>query len=231
MPYPRRSFGRFRRRRYGRRPMVPGAPIGRAPRWKRRQRVAQNLTRNVFWFKETGPIEVTPGGTIFQRYAPSQVTALESFQNYARSYEAYKVLKMVVKWYPASVGSEAVNPDLFHRGNVVTYIDQPPITAAPPTAINDVMSLPSARLCAPRRAMRRFVNRPRGGVTNVWPLIDHIIPSGNPAPQPDPWLTQVHIFGDNFGSGPFPGTPPIPPPPYYFVEIWWKVVFRSRYVQ
>lgn len=231
MPYVRRKFNFRRRPRTNRNynNTRVGAPLGHAPRWRRRQRVAQNLTRNVFWFKETGPIEVLPSGVIFQRYAPSAVISVPAFTRYAYSYEQYKVLKMVVKWYPASVGSESVNPDVFHRGNVVTYIDQPPIEIAAPSSINQVMSRPSARLCQPRRFMKRYIDRPRGGRYQDWGRIEHIVPGGAPAVPPDTWDTQIKIYGDNFGAGPLPGGGP--PPPYYFVEIWWKVLFRSRYTQ
>ena len=221
-----RTRRKFTRRR---RPITTvGAPLLRAPRWRRPQRVGQNLTRNVFWFKETGPIEVSPEGVLTKRIAPSQVSGVSAFLNYARSYEQFKVLKLVVKYIPASVGSEAVNPNLFHRGNVVTWIDQPPLAGSAPASINEVMALPSAKLHQPRRYMKRWINRPRGGRTNDWTYIDHT-EDGDPAVEAEKWVSTINLYGDNFGTGPFPGTGAVPP--YYFIEIWWKVLFRCRYTQ
>lgn len=231
MPFTRRRRFRARRRPYTRRvARVPGAPLGRVPRWGHRMRVGQNLTRNVFWFKTTGPIEVDPAtGRIFQRFAPTGVVLSPAFMNFARSYEQYKVLKVIVRFFPASVGSEGINPEHFHRGNVCTYIDQPPISATPPTAIDEVMNLPSCRIQQPRRFTSRYMNRPRGGRTNVWPLIDHVAPGGAPAVNDDTWISQVNLFGDNFAPGPLPGG--VTMPPYYFYEVLYKVVFRGRYTQ
>lgn len=222
--YARRNFGRFRRRRrYGRR---VGAPLGRAPRWGRRMRVAQGLTRNVFWFKVTGGVPSGAAGRIFQRYAPNQITFSTQFNRYGYLYESYKILKMIVKFYPANVGAEHIQgpaPILgqFERGNILTYIDQPPIAAAAPANINEVMSLPSSRIAQPRRFIKRYINRPRGGRTNVWPLIDHVAGTGAPAFQADPWDTEIRIFGDNFAAA---GTQP-----FFFYEQLFKCVFRSRY--
>lgn len=196
--------------------------------WTRKKRVNQNLTRNVFWFKETGPLQVqTTGanqGEIFQRYAPSQVATVQAFVRFAYSYEQYKVLKMVVKWIPASVGSEAVNPEIFHRGNICTWIDQPPIEVNPPNGINDVMSRPSCKLHQPRRTMIRWMNRPRGGRFLDWGRIEHT-QGGAPGIPQDSWDSQIKIYGDNFGFG----NAQIDVTPYYYVEIWYKVIFRSRY--
>lgn len=226
----RRTYRHYRRRRFRRRPTTRavGAPLGKAPTWRRPQRVAQNLTRNVFWFKETGPIEVLQNGTITKRVTPQQVSSLSAFQNYARSYEQFKVLKVVVKYIPASVGSESVNPQLYHRGNVVTWIDQPPLAAAAPSSINEIMSMPSSRLHQPRSSMKRWINRPRGGRYLDWTHIDHDN-AGDPAVELETWDSTVNLYGDNFGIGPFPGQATTPP--YYFVEIWWKVLFRVRYTQ
>lgn len=228
MPYTRRHFGRFRRRYGGnrRRTHRVGAPLGRMPRWGRRQRVAQGLTRNVFWFKRTGPIEVLPNGTMSQRFSANQASLTSSFQNYARSYEQFKVLKVVLKLYPASVGSESISTAWFHRGNTVSYIDQPPIAAAPPLSINEVMSLPSSRLFQPRSFHKRYMNRPRGGLTNRWPLIDHDA-QGNPVTQTESWESEIRLYGDNFGAGPGPQGQTIPP--YFFYEQYFKVLFRARY--
>lgn len=225
----------FRRTRYKRkrhyRPLArTGAPLGRAPRWGRRQRVNQNLTRNVFWFKVTGAIEVNAAnGIVFQRFAPTGVVLSSAFMNFARSYEQYKTLKMIVKLFPASVGSEGINPQHFHRGNVCTYVDQPPIAAAAPAAINEVMDLPSCRIQQPRRFSTRYINRPKGGKTNVWPQIDHDVATGAPLVNDDTWISQINLFGDNFAPGPLPGGEAMPP--YYFFETLYKVVFRSRYTQ
>lgn len=233
MPYTRsrRNFGRFRRRRYANnyyRSTRVGAPLGRAPRWRRRQRVGQNLTRNVFWFKLTGEIRPLGGalaGEIFQRFLPNQVTLSNQFDRFAYLYEQFKVLKMVVKFFPANVGAEnistvAILPN-FQRGNVLTYVEQPPIAVAPPGTLQSVMSLPSARIHQPRRMVKRYIDRPRGGRTNVWTLIDHVVGTGAPAFQPEAWTSQIRIFGNNWIAD---TTQPV-----YFYEQYFKVVFRSRY--
>lgn len=229
MPF-RTARGYRPRRRFRRRNRRVGAPLRRAPNWGRMMRVSQSLTRNVFWFKETGPIQLTNPGTnndngeIYSTYQPSDVTSNADFLNFARAFEQYKVLKVIVKLYPASIGSESVNPNVFRRGNIVSYIDQPPL-GGQPDSINDAMGLPSAKLFQPRRFHKRFMNRPRGGNTFSWILINHTS-TGAPAPLFDSWNTEIKIYGDNFGTGPA-GTDQ----PYYFYEVLYKVIFRSRYSQ
>lgn len=230
MVYTRRRFHRRGRRPAYRRTTV-GAPLGRAPRWGRMQRRNQNLTRNVFWFKTTGGIlvEDAPSSLIHFRAGSQGVATNNGFQNFARSYEQYKVLKIIVKFFPASVGSESVNPNNFHRGNIVTWVDQPPESIANPSNIQQVMGLPSAKIHQPRSFMKRYINRPRGARENRWALIDRqLTPPHDPIIQLDSWGTQIKLFGDNFGSGPLPSG--LPPPPYYFYEVLYKVVFRARYV-
>ena len=229
MPYTRRPHYRRkfqgRNRRWGGRRV--GAHLGYAPRWHRKQRVNQGLTRNVFWFKTTGGIVSAPGGLIFQRFAPNQVTLNNQFTRYAYLYEQFKVIKMIVKFFPANVGAEqlslapAVLPP-FQRGNICTYVDQPPIAVAPPANINDVLSLPSCRLAQPRRFIKRWINRPRGGRFLDWTLIDHVTPGGAPAFNPESWTSEVRLYGDNF-------TPSSSPHDFFFYEQLFKVVFRSRY--
>lgn len=222
MPYQRRRFNRFRRRYPGRR---TGAPMGRAPRWRRPQRVAQGLTRNVFWFKVTGGIYAGAAGRIFQRFSPNQVTFATQFNRYGYLYEQFKVLQMKLKFYPANVGGEEIGAPLtgpaFYRGNLITYVDQPPIAAVAPTAINEVMSLPSSRVHQPRRFIKRYINRPRGGRFADWTLIDHIAGTGAPAFQNEKWVSEIRMFGDNFASN--------ANNPYFFFEQYFKVLFRSRY--
>lgn len=225
MPYRRTGYRRNNRRRRPYRRTTVGAPLGRMPRWGRSMRVAQNLTRNVFWFKSTGPVEVLGNGTINLSANASQVSGTQAFQNFARSFEQYKVLKVVLKLIPASVGSESISTTWFHRGNAVTWVDQPPLQTNPPAGINQVMSLPSARLFQPRRFHKRYMNRPKGGLTNLWGTIQHT--AGVPIIGPDSWLTTIKLYGDNFGPGPGPQGQTIPP--YFFFEQYFKVVFRSRF--
>lgn len=223
-----RNRPRRRRRNYGRK---PGAPLGRAPRWNLPMRVSQGLTRNVFCFKATGAVPVsgtdTQLGRIYEVTKPNDVLEIEAFTRFAWSFEQYKVLKVVMKWFPASVGSESVNPTLFHRGNLVSWVDQPPLMADTPVGINEIMSLPTARIQQPRRFFKRFINRPRGGRYLDWSPIQHILPGGAPAPTEDKWNTQIKCYGDNFGAG--DPSPPMTKPPYFFFENLFKVVFRARH--
>jgi len=216
MPYARRkraTKARPRRRRIARRP----------------KQLAQNLSKNVFWFKTTGAISVDSStGFLNKSWAPHQVTLVSGFLNYTRSYEAYKVLTMIVKIFPASVGSESVHPSLFQRGNVCTWVDQPPLLPGTPESINEVLGLPSAKLTQPRSNIKRWVNRTRGAKPNQWGLIDHD-QQGDPAITTETWLTSIKLFGDNFGKGPIDTG--VPAPPYYFYEQYFKVLFRSRYSQ
>lgn len=232
--YRRRNFRRFRRRyggyrrRYRR---TTGAPLGHAPRWRRGQRVGQNLTRNVFWFKLTGeirPLAPPNSGRIFQRFLPNQVTLNNQFDRYAYLYEQFKVLQMNVKFFPANVGAEqistvAILPN-YQRGNVITYVEQAPIAIAPPppgASLNAVMSLPSARIHQPRSLIKRWINRPRGGRYLDWTYIDHVVGTGAPAFQPEAWDSQIRIIGNNWIAE---TTQPV-----FFYEQYFKVIFRARY--
>lgn len=229
MPYTvriRRKFGRFRRRFAARRRV--GAPLGRAPKWKRRMRVGQNLTCNVFWFKITGQINTLGGpntGIVFQRFLPNQITLNSQFDRYGWLYEQFKVLQMNVKFFPANVGAEQVStiaalPN-YIRGNILTYTEQAPIAANPPTNIGSVMSLPSARIHQPRSLIKRWINRPRGGRYLDWTLIDHVAATGAPAFQTEAFDSQIRIYGNNWIND---TTVPV-----YFYEQYFKVIFRSRY--
>lgn len=188
--------------------------------YNRPRRVAQNIQKGVRWFKQTGEIDSNLQGKIYYNYNANGIFPIRGFNNECRNWEQFKVLKVIIKWIPASVGSESTAPNLFRRGNMVTFIDQPPIDNAPPSSIPQVMNLPSARLAQPRRFMKRWMSRPRGGNTNVWTLIDHAA-DGTPQFTNDSWQTQLKIYGDNFGTG---GTLP-----YFYYEVLYKVVFRCRF--
>lgn len=221
MPYQRRKFN-YRRRR----PAYRKPNYGRRSKFSKSARRSQGLSRNVFWFKHTGSIQANTGdaGRAFYAFGANDATIFNGFRNFARCFEQYKVLKVSIKFFPANIGSEdappLIPPQTFHRGNVCTWIDQPPLTNAQPAGINTVLSMPSAKLHPCRSVFKRWMKRPSGARTNTWTMINHDA-QGSPIPQIDAWLSQIRFLGDNFGM--------INNIPYYFVEEYVQVIFRSRY--
>ena len=203
-------------------------------RYKRRKannkvkRIGQNLGKNVFWFKKCGDIKASGSDEIFMRITPNDTFPIPKFINTCRSFEQYKVLKVIVKFYPAYVGSESTTQtptnNGFRRGNVITWIDQPPLGLQPMSGqIANLMGFPSSRLHQTRATIKRWMNRPSGGRTADWAYITHPTALGVPTVQPDPWNSEIRIFGDNFSTTPQNNKA------YFFVEYLFKVVFRSEW--
>lgn len=219
--YGRRNFGRTRRRHYRRR------RVGTTRFPRRRNRYNQNLSTSSMWFKTCGDITANPANdTCYLRTNPNAVFPIPSFVNVCRGYEQYKVVRVVVKFYPAFVGSETTTaaPNGYRRGNVVTYIDQPPLNGQPsPGTIATLMGWPSAKLHQTRATIKRWMNRPSGGRYLDWAFITHPTALGLPVVAPDTWDSEIVLFGDDFSTSPQSSKP------YFFVEAMFKVVFRSRY--
>ena len=211
---------RWRRRRYTR------GPTTRRPRY--RSRWNQNLSTRAMWFKKCGDLGLTGDGIVNDIITANDSFPIPSFVNECRSWEQYKVLRVVVKYYPAYVGSESVTQSLggYRRGNVVTWIEQPPFNAPNPNAgsISVLMGYPSAKLHQPRSTIKRWMNRPSGGRYLPWSFITHPTALGLPTIAPDTWDTQLRLFGDGFSAATAG-----PQRPYFFYEALFKVVFRSRY--
>lgn len=229
------AFGRFRNRRKfrpRRRGRRVGAPLGRAPKWKRGQRVAQNLTRNVFWFKVVDSINSssTVPGTLWYEARPQNVFESDSWNNLAGLFKQFKVLTMMTKVYPANVGAETIGiaagvPPLqarFYRGDCMSFVDQEGNASAPPVSIGAKMGNPSARLFNPRSYHKRWLNRPRG-----YQLWDNLglpaVPGGTPPIQPSAeyWNPSIQLFGQNFSE-------PVVGLPHFYCLRLYKVMFRSR---
>lgn len=221
-----RNRRRFRPRRHHRRPTARvGASIGRAPRWKRGNRVAQNLARNVFWFKTVDSVlssSVTPG-TIGYFAQPDTVVQCNRWDNIAPMYKQFKVLKMIVKFYPANIGAETIGiaggpgvqlQQRFYRGDTITWADQEGNVAAPPN-IQSKMGNPSTRYIIARRFHKRWLDRPRG--YNLW---DELNLNGSIAPSAEYWNPSINLFGTNYSE-------PIVGLPHYYVMKMYKVLFRS----
>lgn len=128
---------------------------------------------------------------------------------------------MIVRIFPAAVGSETASPAGYHRGNMITWVDQPPLTIGAPSSFTQVMSLPSARIAQPRGFVKRWISRPRGGRTADWTPIDHNQITGDPTFTPDQFTTQIRVYGLNFATG--------VPAPYFYTQTVFKVIFRLRF--
>ncbi len=235
MPYfRRRRFNFTRRRRRG--GFGNFGPSMRRPRWTRRKRVAQNLTREVRWFKSVGSLNTeTPAGWIRFTMSPNAggFTNIEQaiqFTKFGSIWEEYKVLKMIARFTPAHVGTESIVDDgavpgtnwapRYYRGNLVTWVD-PQGDSSGITNIISVMGKPSARLHQPRHFIKRWLDRPRSG----FPTWGTLNPNGT-VNNPDGWNGMIRAFGESF-------TPPQVTNPnlqvFYYVEILYKVMFRSRH--
>jgi len=212
-----KTTGRRARRRQRRRARNPRARNGN---------FNQNLGTDVLWFKTVGDITGTGSGTLYLPSQPNDVFPIPSFVNMCRSWEQYKVLKVIVKFYPAYIGSETSTaaPAGFRRGNTVTWVDQPPLQAQPVAGqIATVMGFPSAKLHNSRATIKRWINRPSGGRFLDWAYVTHPTATGLPVVAPDAWGTRINLFGDDFSASGQSSKP------YYFYEQLFKVVFRSRY--
>lgn len=223
MPYKKKTFTRraYRRPNVGRRPTYGRRPMNRFRR-------NQNLSRNTMWFKKVGDLTAaSPAGVINGRYTTNDSFPIPTFVNVCRNWEQYKVLKVITKFYPAYIGSESVTSAAagYRRGNVVTWIDQPPLDSQNPATgqITILMGFPSCKLHQPSRVFKRWMNRPRGAVTNEWSQIHHPTALGVPTIDPDNWKSEIRLFGDGFSVN------PTTQKPYFFVEMWFKVTFRSKY--
>ena len=191
----------------------------------------QNTGTSVQWFKSAGDIAAQTGGEIYFFVNPNSIFPIPSFVNAARNWEQYKVLAVIVKYYPAYVGNESTTipappaQSRFSRGNVITWIEQPPLQPQPSAgSISTLMGFPSAKLHQTRATIKRWMYRPSGGRYADWAYITHPTALGVPNITLDQWDSQIRIFGDNFGT-----QPPAALRPYFFVETTFKVVFRAKY--
>lgn len=238
MPFHRRFRPRFRRRPFRRhRGGNPyGAPV-RRPRWNRAKRVAQNLTREVRWFKQTESIVVenNPQGWVRDRVGNTydQINNLIQFQKFGRIWEQYKVLKIIVKYYPVNNGGESLSVGQgintfvprFFKGTCVTWCDQTPPVDSPITNIVSAMGKPSARLNSGNRFIKRWIDRPRSGFP-TWGTLETngVILE----PSQDSWTGAIILFGSGFTPPNVQVQPPMDRPTYYYRECIYKIMFRSR---
>ena len=220
MPFKSGRFRRTNRRRF-RRPARRrwGAPL-RGMRWKRGNRVAQNMSRDVRWFKDVNSIASDGTGECRFDKATRDVINAGDFTNYAINYEEFKILQVTVKFYPAKVGSESAQlppgQPLFLRGDTVSWIDQR--TPDPnPVAIFDVINKSSARLFQPRHFHKRWINRPRNYPT--WGLLN----VDGTVNTPDSWPAAIRLFGIGFSPGNLPGDQT-----FFYAQTYFKVIFRNR---
>lgn len=229
MPFRRRRFNRFRRRGGRRRFGGQVGPSLRRTRWTFKKRVAQNITREVRWFKYVGVVTSNALGRLEENYSTGDVGQAKQFDSYTRIWEEYKVLQVSVKWFPANVGGEsqqqppggAPGPPpgapLLQRGDCVTWCDPNTPSLYPTGGITDIMGKSSARLINPRRQHKRWINRPKG--YPKWGLIS----PGGVVTTPDAWPGSISMYGDNFTPIQAPGTQQ-----YFYAQVMFKVLFRSR---
>ena len=226
MPWSRRRprGNRTRRTRRGRQQY--GARLGRAPRWNRRQRVNNNVTRNVLWLKRVQAVTSTPTGTITDRWPTTTVDLYGDFSNYASMWEEFKVLKIVVNLFPANVGGESMQYlgpapppaglPIFQRGDICSWVDQGSNDALP-AGIDDVINRSSCRLFQPRRFHKRWMSRPRSFPS--WGTLDA---AGNIVVA-DSWVAQIRLYGDNFTPITAQGQQN-----FFWAQSMIKVLFRGR---
>lgn len=219
MPHARKIF---RSRAVKRHRRKYGAPLN-AVKWTRGKRVAQNVTRDVKWFKESRPIESDNSGEI--RFALQTTTPQNAgdFTNFGIFYEEYKILQVMVKFYPAKVGSESVQNQavgvgqpLYLRGDTCSWIDQRDDDPAPAT-IFDVINKSSTRIFQPRRFHKRWMSRPKGyprwGTLNQDGTINQV----------DPWVASIRMFGVGFTPSGAPGNQQ-----FFYCQCYYKVLYRNR---
>lgn len=225
MPISRRRTRTRRTHRFGRRQRQQYGPrLGRAPRWGRRMRVGQNLTRDVKWFKSVVAVTSDNAGRITRRFPTGNVEIAGDFNIYGVFYEEFKVITMIVKLFPANVGGESVqtnqgpNPSIpvFQRGDICSWVDQlgdDPL----PAGIDDVINRSSCRLFQPRRYHKRYVNRPRD-----YPGWGKVNDSGVITTE-DPWNCAIRLYGDNFTPISAPGQQN-----FFWAQIMYKVLYRNK---
>lgn len=142
------------------------------------------------------------------------------YDRVSRVYQEYKILAMVVKLFPANVGTESDAPGItanpFNRGNSVTYVDN---SIDPGTvsynAIDQVMNLGSAKMLMSRHRHTRTIYRPSGN--NVWGSCDPNAPVRTRVS--DPWRGGIYLVANDVT----PGMPRV-----WFYTVTFKVIFRSR---
>lgn len=223
----RRHRSRSRRPRYrNRRATRTGAPLMRNI-WTRRKRVQQNLTRDVRWFKEVRTIQSNTGGNFREVFRPIDVANCADFANWAKIWEEYKILQIIVRMFPAAVGSESLQenippPDIpsgiasFKRGDVITWVDQGDLDV--PTDFNRIIIKPSAKLLQPRKYHKRYINRPYGNPN--WGQLD----TDGTILLGDEWTdTRIQVFGTNFTPSTVAGSQV-----WYYVTVSYKLLFRGR---
>lgn len=189
-------------------------------RWNKGKRKTNNLTRDVRYFKYITGIVSDASGNFRTLYEPDKVSLCTDFENWARNWSEFKVLNYSIRAIPRGVGSESVVGSAvssFQRGDIVTFVDQGPLTSSP-TNFPSVIVKPSAKVQQPRNPFFRKVWRPNG-LPNWGGLgSDGIIVS------PDEWQnTTIQVFGTRFSPQPLPGAQV-----WYFVTVTYQVLFRAR---
>lgn len=216
--YSRRYRPRFRRRFRKRRGLGPARTNTIS-----RVRLAQAQGMNKMWFKQVGPIQANQVGRINDQFDGLGLITIDQFITACGLYEQYKIVKMILTVYSAGDISRGID-NIYHRGNISSFIDVPPISNPPVQNMAEVMNNNSFRL-HPSNAFKfkRYIYRPAG--YPQWTLIDRLQnPPFTPVPNVDTWTSRICILGDNFGSN----TAPNVPTQYYWYTMKYCVVFKSR---
>lgn len=192
------------------------------------------VSTRVFWFNANRTFVLNSASYQFDPLDVQRIITVnpKGFAEALALYDQYKVLGMVLKLFPANIGTEATAGDSFsvpigqptwniNRGNHVMYIDQrkEPVGTAP-TSISQIINRGSARMINPRRPWKTSIWRPKG--KPIWGSCKDI------STNPDSWSGQICHFceGGSIIPNSSTGTPQTWTVFYY--TLTWKVIFRGR---
>lgn len=229
-----------RPRRGGRRRNRTRAAAGLATRPRLMSRSTQiqryhGVSTKVFWFKDNRQFVLNNAPYQFDPLDVGRIvtTNPKGWAECIRLYDQYKILGMVLRMYPANVGSEPTGGDQFstapgtlpiaiNRGNHVMYIDQRKDGGGTgnPTSISQIINRGSARMINGRRPWTTSIWRPKGKPT--WGS------AKDPLSSPDLWNGQICHFCE--GGSQIPNTPAGQPQEFtvFYYTLTWKVIFRGR---
>lgn len=195
------------------------------------------VSSRTYWFKTNGQFVLNAASYQFDPIDTQRISTVQpkGWNQCLALYDQYKVLGMVLKMFPANVGTEPTGADQFqtapgpgglpvliNRGNHVMYIDQRRDSpgVANPTSIGQIINRGSARMINPRRPWTTSLWRPKG--KPLWGSCKDILAS------PDAWNGQICHFCE--GGSVIPNTPAGAPQTFtvFYYTLTWKVVFRGR---
>lgn len=189
---------------------------------------AQGRATHYRWFKDVTAVPSSTAGEIFNVYRPRDLTQNtgdlgQTFMKYASFWSQYRCTKVIVKLFPAGVGSESLQGQagqpLFKRGDIVTWINQDDSAQGAPNGINKIIGRNSSRLRNARKYFKLYANRPNnfpiwGDIDGTFaaPVINFV----------DTWNASLCTYGDNFTASTAPGSQV-----FYWAFVYYKVEFKG----